>query len=179
MTSARAAALAAGVLGRPDEADEVCQDAFLTYWRSPPRKTEPGAVYSWLRRVVTNLCINRIRRRRSVELDAEPGGGEHRFDPDAPDPARQAETTELAAICRGLIGELSDEKRAVLSLRVLEELSYEEIAEAMGCSMGTVMSRLHRARQDLADRLRRRGLSGGDGGIRVAERRPALRRSET
>jgi RNA polymerase sigma-70 factor (ECF subfamily) len=171
----RLRALASGILCRPDEADEVCQEAFLTLWRNPPRETGAGAVYTWLRRVVTNLCINRLRRRRPAELDAEPAG-DPGPDPAAPDPARQAETTELAAICRGMMGELSADRRAVLSLRVLEDLSYEEIAAALGCSLGTVMSRLHRARQEIIGRLHRLGLSADGVRESASPARPLLRR---
>lgn len=157
----RLRALATGILCRPDEADEICQEALLTYWKAPPRETDPGAVFTWLRRVVTNLSISRLRRRRDVALDAGDRTADNRPDPASPDPAHRAESRELAAACRELIGTLSDEKRAVLSLRVLEDLSYEEIAGVMGCSMGTVMSRLHRARRDLVAAMRQRGLLAG------------------
>lgn len=156
----RLRATAAGILGSPDEADEVCQDAFLTLWQSPPIQTERPALYAWLRRVVANLCIDRLRRRKGPGRSAEPPPVEP-ADPKSPDPAREVETTELTRLCRELIDGLAPAKRAVVSLRVLDDLSYEEIAEALGCSIGTVMSRLHRARQDLIVRLRQLGLSGG------------------
>lgn len=155
----RLRAVAVGIVGSRDEADEVCQDAFLTYWQSPPDSAERPALYSWLRRVVANLCIDRLRRRKALVRVVEPPPVEP-ADPRSPDPARQAASTELTGLCRELIDGLDPAKRAVISMRVLDELSYEEIADALGCSLGTVMSRLHRARQDLIGRLRRLGLTG-------------------
>jgi RNA polymerase sigma-70 factor (ECF subfamily) len=156
----RLRAVAAGMLGRTDEADEVCQDAFLTLWQNPPQHGERPALFVWLRRVVANLCIDRLRRRKAAVRGGEPTPAEP-ADRRGVDPARQVEATELTRLCREMIDGLSPDKRAVMSLRVLDELSYEEISQVLGCSIGTVMSRLHRARQELIERLRALGLAGG------------------
>jgi len=168
----RLRALANNILCRPDDADEVCQEAFLTFWQNPPRQTERAAVYSWLRRVVTNLCINRLRRRKfTATTDDE--AIDDRPDPRNDDPADRAETTELVTVCRDLMAELSPEKRTIISLRVLEEMSYEDMAATLNISVGTVMSRLFRARQELMGRLQRMGLSAENGQIAVT--RPTRR----
>jgi RNA polymerase sigma-70 factor (ECF subfamily) len=174
----RLRAVAAGILGRCDEADEVVQEGFLTLWKTPPRETGEGAVYCWLRRVVTNLCINRLRRRRAGEPETEAAdpSEDRRPDPGAADPAYEAETTELAALCRGLINDLSPEKRAVLTLRAVEDMSYEQIADELGCSLGTVMSRLHRARRELLGRLERLGLGVSERSGEITVLRRAARR---
>ncbi|MBM4112707.1 MAG: RNA polymerase sigma factor [Phycisphaerae bacterium] len=124
-------------------AEEIVQEAFLRLWRKPPDQGEP--VYpSWLRTVVANLSINALKsnRRMRLTLDetAEPAS-DHRVR--AAD--RTAAREDLDRVERAL-ERLDPAKRTIIMLRAQDEMAYEEIAKVLGVPVGTVMSRLSRAR---------------------------------
>ena len=146
--------VARGILADHHGAQDAVQEAFCRYWAQPPARDDPAAAYAWLRRVVVNECLNRLRRKTAVEVEAIETVGEG----DAPGPVAVAGSTELYKRILELIGELPDAQRAALCLRVLEQLSYRQIARLLDCQVGTVMSRLHRARLTLIGRLRHMGL---------------------
>lgn len=135
-------------------AEEIVQEAFVKLWRKPPTAGEV-AWASWLRRVVTNLSINALKRtRRPGALpdhsnDAALQGGDR--------PEARAEHGERLDRVREAMDRLDPQKRAVLVLRASEQLSYEEIAEHLGVPVGTVMSRLNRARRALIEEMKRSG----------------------
>jgi RNA polymerase sigma-70 factor (ECF subfamily) len=111
----------------------------------------------WLTRIAANLSINYLtgaaRRERPLEeektADGLPAAGE-----DGPDPLKTLLSTEFARALGEAVEELPPEQKAVFVLRVHEEMRYDEIAEALGISSGTVMSRLFRARAKLKSMLR-------------------------
>jgi RNA polymerase sigma-70 factor (ECF subfamily) len=143
------------------DADDLVQDAFLKAYRFYDR-FEPGTnMKAWLLRILTNTFINKYRRthreRRVFESDdAEPVGDgvmsraamRALQDPDG-DAMRSLVSQEIQAA----LDELSEEHRLMIMLADVEELSYKEIADIVGCPIGTVMSRLHRARKQLQSRL--------------------------
>lgn len=143
------------------DADDLVQDAFLKAYRFHDR-FEPGTnMKAWLLRILTNTFINKYRRthreRRVLESDdAEPVGDgvmsraamRALQDPDG-DAMRSLVSQEIQAA----LDELSEEHRLMIVLADVEELSYKEIADIVGCPIGTVMSRLHRARKQLQSRL--------------------------
>ena len=148
----RLIALSAGICRDRHRAEEIVQEAFIKLWRQPPDAGE--AVYSaWLRRVVTNLSINALKRtpRPGVIPDA------------SDDPAIQSSRTpdivleddEQVIRVREALDRLDDSKRSILFLRAFEGLSYEQIAEHLGVPVGTVMSRLNRARAALLDEMKK------------------------
>jgi RNA polymerase sigma-70 factor, ECF subfamily len=137
-------------------ADDLVQDCLERAWRKAHR-WEPGTdLRAWLFTVMHNCYINGLRRKRP---ETEPM--EHTEYPD-PRPQSADAGLELRDLEQGL-ARLSPEQREVLLLVCLEEMSYEQVAAATGVPIGTVMSRLHRARE----RLR---------GFMAGEQRPALRR---
>jgi RNA polymerase sigma-70 factor (ECF subfamily) len=148
----RLIALSTGICRDRHQAEEIVQEAFVRLWRSPPDAGEI-AYPSWMRRVVTNLSINALQRtRRSGPLPE--------FSPDpalrsgeGPDEAG-ARREEVDRVRRAM-DRLDAPKRTILMLRAYEELSYEEIATHLGVPIGTVMSRLNRARAALMDEIRR------------------------
>lgn len=131
-------------------AEEIVQEAFIKLWTSPPDAGEP-AYSSWLRRVVTNLSINHIKRSKRPgalpEFSTDPAMMHSHRGYEQVDEEDQVDRIHAA------IGRLDDAKRTILTLRAYEQLSYEEIAEHLGVPVGTVMSRLNRARVALRDEL--------------------------
>jgi RNA polymerase sigma-70 factor (ECF subfamily) len=145
----------------PADADDLVQDAFLKAYRFYDR-FEPGTnLRAWLLRILTNTFINKYRRNTRERKvldgdDAEPVG-----DGVMSRAAMRALTEPEDAAMRSLVSqeiqkaldELSEEHRLMIVLADIEELSYKEIADIVGCPIGTVMSRLHRARKHMQGRL--------------------------
>jgi RNA polymerase sigma-70 factor (ECF subfamily) len=129
------------------------QEAFVRLWREPPEVGEV-AYAAWLRRVVTNLSINCLKRtRRPGELQEFSTDRALRTREPAP-PEQSALWDETSRVELAMQG-IDEHKRAILMLRGVERLSYEAIAEHLGIPVGTVMSRLNRARAALMDEMDR------------------------
>jgi len=156
----RAYALALGVVRHPDDALDVVQDAFIKAHRYLDKFEGNSSFYTWLYRIVMNLAIDHLRKHRRVkpvELD------ETRIDNDGDDPllprilggnpGRALQDKQLRARIDRALDELSDNHRSVLVMRELEGLSYEEMAPALSCSKGTIMSRLFHARRNMQKQL--------------------------
>ena len=157
----RAYALALGVVRHTDDALDVVQDAFIKAHKYLDKFEGNSSFYTWLYRIVMNLAIDHLRKHRRVrpvELD------ETRLDESAVDegllpnllggnPGRALMDKEIRERIDVALGELSENHRSVLVMRELEGLSYEEMATAMGCSKGTIMSRLFHARKNMQARL--------------------------
>lgn len=155
----RVFAVALRMLGDRDEAEEVTQDAFVHAYRTLGTFRGEAKVSTWLVSIVINLCRNRRRwwaRRRqrivaSLEepMDAGEGTmGQMLADP-APTPAQVAQQREVQQVLLEGLQMLDDNFRTVIVLRDIEGYSYEEIARALRCRVGTVKSRLNRARLQL------------------------------
>jgi RNA polymerase sigma-70 factor, ECF subfamily len=138
------------MLGDAEEARDAAQEVFLKAYRKAADFRPRGQVYTWLYRIATNLCLNKLRRRRVVrfvqwedpeERDAAP------FDPPdgAPDPEAALAARRRWRQTRKVIGLLPAGQRAVLVLARFEGLSYRQIAEVLGITEGAVESRLFRA----------------------------------
>jgi RNA polymerase sigma-70 factor (ECF subfamily) len=144
--------LSAAICRDRHQAEELVQEAFVKLWRRPPEAGEV-AYASWLRRVITNLSINALQRTR------RPGAlPEYADDPSLRSrerPEIRCEHAESLERVGAAMERLDESKRAVLMLRAYEQLSYEEIAEHLGVPVGTVMSRLNRARTALTEELKR------------------------
>lgn len=133
------------ILGSDAAAKDATQQVFLTVWREIGRVHPPDAFGTWLYRVAVNTCLN--ERRRLVRfVDVEPP---------EPSAAGGQEQAVLARQIEAALGRLSPKLRVPLVLRHIEGLAYDEIAEVLGCSLGTVCSRLSRAHRALAAALAR------------------------
>jgi RNA polymerase sigma-70 factor (ECF subfamily) len=149
--------LAAALVMDRDEAADVTQDTYIRAWDARAELRDGAAAMGWLCRIARNVAHDRRRswwsRTRAPLEDAAhadaPSGATA-----APDDALLA--AERAGAVRNELAALPEKHRVVLVLREVEELSYEEIAVALGVPVGTVESRLHRARAGLARRLARR-----------------------
>lgn len=133
------------------DADDLAQEAFVRAWGAIGRFEIGQPLYPWLARITTNLAYSLFRRRkRRPEAPIEPlleAGMQFGVEDD---PAEHAVTDERNANLRACFAQLSPEHQAVLALRVVQDLSYDEIARTLNVPMGTVMSRLARARGALA-----------------------------
>ena len=148
------------MLGDADAAADVAQDSFISAYRNLHR-FRGGAFRSWLLRIATNACYDALRarkRRPSVSLDAGQEGDDDGPAFDIADPGESPDDTalrrELAAAIQQGIDQLPEEQRVVVILSDVQGLAYEEIAEVTNTNLGTVKSRLSRARARLRDILR-------------------------
>ena len=148
------------LLGNQEDADDMTQEVFVRAYRALPRLQTPEAFTSWLYRIAVNLSRNWLRDRgrvrvESLELpgdDGEEGNTREIADPTG-DPAALTQTKDMQERVRKAIAGLSPDHRAVITLHHLEGISVEEIAKMMDCSIGTVKSRLSRARDNLKRKL--------------------------
>jgi RNA polymerase sigma-70 factor (ECF subfamily) len=134
-----------------DVADDVAQEAFVRAWRSLDRFELGRPFGPWVCRIAANLAVNHVRSPRAREEGLPEGYAETRSSD--PGPLGAVLDAEARQVLDEAMQGLSREQRAVFVLRTVEEMSYEEIAGALGISQGTVMSRLFRARERLAKAL--------------------------
>jgi len=137
------------------EAQDVAQEALVRLWQNRAR-VEPEGAHLWLRRTAHNLCIDRIRRRKTrKEVEEEP---DTRHD-HKPGPGQLAESSELGRLIEENLIEMGETDRAVILMREVQGMAYEEIAQALDMPLGTLKARLHRARHALRARLVRAGVT--------------------
>jgi len=140
------------------DADDLAQETFVRAWGAIGRFELGQPLYPWLARIVTNQAFSLFRhRKRRPETSIEPlveAGQQWGMEDD---PAEHTADAERDTQLRACFGELQPEHQAVLALRAVQDLSYEEIASALSIPIGTVMSRLSRARGELKKRLAERG----------------------
>ena len=151
--------------GNPDDAMDLSQETFLRAWRCLDQYQFASAFSTWLYRLCSNICIDFLRRRRrqqTVPLTFEDADGEEQTYavPDAqPLPEEQVELKLTHETLAAAMAQLLPEHRAVLQLRVVNEMSYEQIADVLDIQIGTVKSRLSRARNQLKKILEHGNLS--------------------
>ncbi len=147
------------MLGSADDARDVAQDAFVLAFQKLDTFKGESAFYSWLFRIAMNAAISHRRKsgKRPVSVDAskEQSGAEPVDTHPEIRPAHALERSERQAIVQRALDELSEEFRTVLVLKEIEGFQYEEIAAFVGCPIGTVRSRIHRARLELRQKLER------------------------
>jgi RNA polymerase sigma-70 factor (ECF subfamily) len=158
---------AARIVGAGPDAEDVVQDAFLSAWRSL-NSFEGTSFRAWLYRIVTNRALDRVRaRRRRPELPLEPADDEDVSwaEPVAPGPdlADLAANREAVAAVEEALRLVPEEQRAALLLRDVEGFAYEEIAVITSVEIGTVKSRIHRARVAVRNALVSKGWRGSGG----------------
>ncbi len=147
--------LALRMLGREEDARDATQDALLTAFRKLPSFRGDAAFGTWLHRITVNACYDLLRR--SARAPVGPARDEgSALEPGPPSPDH-AEATAGAIDVRRALLRLPPEHRAVLVLHDVQDLPYEEVAAILRVPVGTVKSRLHRARVALARELRAEG----------------------
>ena len=150
----------------PAKAEEVAQDVFIALYKSLADFRGESKLSTWIFRVATNHCKNRLvygnRRRedRHESIDAPIGGDDDgpvkQYAIDAPGPDASINRAEASKLLQAALDALDEDQREIVLLRDVDDLSYEEIAELLQLPKGTVKSRLHRARAELARRLSRK-----------------------
>ncbi|MDL2317518.1 sigma-70 family RNA polymerase sigma factor [Eubacteriales bacterium OttesenSCG-928-A19] len=149
-------ALCLRILGNQEDAKDCAQEAILRIWRSLGTYRRQASFTTWSCRIATNVCLDLLRRnkaRPAVSLDTV---AEVRFEATdgRADPHAQAETAARKRAMTEGIAELSPDMRAALVLRDVQGFSYDEVAEVLQVPLGTVKSRVSRARDRLRDALR-------------------------
>ena len=157
--------IAFGVVRNREDALDITQDAFLKVHRNLPNFKGDSSFYTWLYRIVVNLGIDHVRKsgrvqkvdyddtfKREENIDgAQASLSPSRLDND---PVKNMSRKELAQQMQKALATLSPNHRTAIILREVQGLSYEEMAETMGISKGTVMSRLHHARKNMQAALK-------------------------
>ncbi len=150
-------ARAFSMMRNEDEAVDLSQEAWVKGWQRLKQFQGESSFVTWMTRIVINLCLDQLRKHKrqraeSIEhLDEELGGVERPMPVVTINPTAGLERSELRARIDRALGLLSYEHRTVLILHEFEDLEYKEIAKRMGCSIGTVMSRLFYARRKMAN----------------------------
>jgi RNA polymerase sigma-70 factor (ECF subfamily) len=145
------------VVDNADDAQDVVQDAFVNAYQSLASFKGDAEFYTWLYRIAFNTAVS-LRRRRRALVSLETGrDGEAVVDPQDPSeetrPGVALERTEDEAALQAALGRLSAEHRTVLVLKDIEGMKYEQIAEVLAVPIGTIRSRIHRARLELRELL--------------------------
>jgi RNA polymerase sigma-70 factor (ECF subfamily) len=139
-----------------EEALDLSQDAWVKAWQRIIQFQGDSSFATWMTRIVINLCLDHLRKQKrmraeSIEnLEEESGGVERQMPVVTINPTAGMEKTELRKRIDEAMEKLSVEHRTVLVMHEFEELEYKEIAKRMGCSIGTIMSRLFYARRRMA-----------------------------
>ena len=153
------------IMGSLEEAEEIAQEVFITVYNSLSEFRGDSRFSTWLYRITVNHCKNRLKylgRRGYFQsdsldqgLETEDGEFSRQMESEDFSPLERLEQKEVERLVQGKIMELDEEQRAMILLRDLEGLSYQEISEILGLKEGTVKSRIHRARLELKEKLKK------------------------
>jgi RNA polymerase sigma-70 factor (ECF subfamily) len=155
----RALAIALKVLRNRDDAEDAVQDAMLKVWRNLDRFEGRASFTTWLHRIVLNASLDLLRRRsgraEGVAVDERNEDCLPKFEPSHDQtPERDLGLAQMQLMVRAAVARLAPVHRQAITLREFDDCAYDEIAEVAACPIGTVMSRLHHARQRMAEELR-------------------------
>ncbi|QBC45784.1 RNA polymerase sigma factor RpoE [Iodobacter fluviatilis] len=157
----RVARLLSRLIRDQNEIEDVSQESFIKAYRALPSFRGESAFYTWLYRIAINTAKNHLStlgRRPQLLADYEDEEGES-LDaaaqiPDYHTPETELSNRQIVSTVNAVVDELPSELRTAITLREMEGLSYEDIAAVMNCPIGTVRSRIFRAREAIADKLR-------------------------
>jgi RNA polymerase sigma-70 factor (ECF subfamily) len=142
-----------------EDAVDLSQEAWVKGWQRLNQFQGDSSFATWMTRIVINLCLDQLRKQKRVksesidQMEEDSGGVERQMPVLNPNPTENLERGELRVRIDKALAQLSYEHRTVLILHEFEELEYKLIAKKMGCSIGTVMSRLFYARRKMASLL--------------------------
>jgi RNA polymerase sigma-70 factor, ECF subfamily len=141
------------MLGNPQEAEDAAQETFLRAYSRLGQYDSGHKFSTWLFSIANHYCIDRLRKRRTVQISIDDNPVLENLEDEDPLPETSALTREQSAEVQRLLAQLDPDYRTPLVLRYWEDLSYEEIAETMNVTVPAVKSRLFRARQRMAELL--------------------------
>lgn len=139
--------LAFRLSGNKHDAEDLTQETFMRVFRSL-KTYKPGSFRGWLHRITTNLFLDMVRHRQTIRMEALPEDYD-RVPGSEPTPEQAFQANNLHPVLQEALDEMSAEFRVVLVLCDVVGMSYEDIADTLGVKMGTVRSRIHRARSQL------------------------------
>lgn len=149
--------IAYGMLSDKEDACDAAQEAFVKIYKSIGSFKGKSALSTWIYRIVSNVCNDMLRKRRrnanTVSISVQDDSKDMEITDSAPTPEELLELSEQQRILRTAITELSAEYREIITLSDIEQLRYEEISEILKCPVGTVKSRLNRARNALKKKI--------------------------
>lgn len=151
--------IAYGMLSDRDDAYDAAQEVFIKIYKNISSFKENSSLSTWIYRITSNTCNDFLRKRQrsagtvSIHASLDEEGREIELRDTAPLPEEYAEHNEAQRAVRIAISELSDEYREIITLCDVEDMSYEKIADILKCPVGTVKSRLNRARKALKKKL--------------------------
>ena len=164
MYSERAFAVAFGVMGNKHDASDIVQESFIKVFKNINKFNFKSAFNTWLYRIVKNSCIDELRKRKKgtiVSLDATMNSGDGEYVMQIPDdgPGIQEilEREESQKFMWDALAELKENHRIVLVLADIKGYDYTEVADMIGVPVGTIKSRISRARLKLAEIIRKKG----------------------
>jgi RNA polymerase sigma-70 factor, ECF subfamily len=140
------------LLGNPQDAEDAAQEVFIKAFRNLKDFQPEASLYTWLYRIGVNTCLDHKRKLRPEPLENESQA--ESLASTEPSPERRYQFKEIGQVINSALEQLSKNSRAVIVLKEIEGLPYEEIAEVLNTSVGTIKSRLSRAREELRRFLR-------------------------
>ena len=163
------------MMNHPTDAEDLAQEAFVKAWRGLRFYKFESSFSTWLYRLTTNVCIDHLRQQKrknaaSLTVSEEDDGRELEVPDVAPGPEEQAIQAENRQAVADAMVLLEEEYRLALTLRVVDELSYEQISEVLDIKVGTVKSRIARARERLRKILLQNGNNFGNFSSNPTER---------
>jgi len=148
--------VACRMFGNAQDAEDIAQEALIKAYKNIDKFDFNSSFSTWLYRITTNTCIDEMRKRKgketySIDNEDEETGLSLQIKDTAPDASEKVMQQETVSEVRKAIDKLSEEHKMVIILRDIQDLSYEEVADTLGINVGTVKSRLARARKNLKD----------------------------
>jgi len=155
-------------MGNHEDANDLAQEAFLKAYQSLKSFRQEASFATWISRIIANVCRDQLRKAKRTKLSSldeevwlEESTVKKQLKDERPTPEQAYEGKELKEYLQGLVNNLTPEYKMVIVLRDIQGYSYEEIAEMLDCSLGTVKSRLNRARKALRDQINATGRGKG------------------
>lgn len=153
------------IMGNPEDASDMTQEALIKIYKNLAKCNDEKGFKNWAAAITSNTCIDEIRKRKNKttrsldEMVSVPDGAvEQQFESSEPTPEEAILSSEKTQLIQSEINKLSSDHRAVIVLRDIEGFSYQEVADMTNVSLGTVKSRLARAREHLKDSLLKNSL---------------------
>lgn len=145
--------IALGIMGTPHDAEDAAQNALIKIYRAVGDFKFQSKFSTWVYRITTNVCMDEVRKRKRLSSVSSDELSDDAFGADYATPEVHALSRDATADLKAAIARLKDDHREMIVLRDINGFSYEEIAQITKCSVGTVKSRISRARTALKDIL--------------------------
>jgi RNA polymerase sigma-70 factor (ECF subfamily) len=142
-----------GIVRRADEADDLTQEVFCRAWQGRGRYQEQGHARTYLLRIADRLACDRMRRKKPVETLSDEGWRNHEPRSDSGDPVTKAIAAEAAERLNEALDQLTPTQQRVLLLRYYGQLTFDQIAETLGCPLSTALSHCRRGLEMLRKQL--------------------------